>query len=433
VSAGVSPGGATITAQTYENQCVRETLEQLREIAGQCAGTPAWSLSNPDLVDALHAAHDAQQMLAATTLHLIREIEGRNLPIAQEAASTAVWLRERLHISIHTARRTVDLAKTLDQRPTLDAALSTAAVNVEQAHIVAKTVHDLADEAAADMVDLAEKALIAEFADWEPAILRKAAHRILAHVAPEVADEADRRAAERDEKRAQRTRAFTLTNNGDGRFRVTGWLDAEAAAIVNAALDPLCKPDLERTPAQRRADALVEVCRLALRTEQLPDNGGDRPQVVITVPYDVVRKELGHGQLDTGERLTAEQVRRLACDAHILPIVLGGQGQILDVGQQRRLFTGPLRRALVVRDGGCAFPGCDRPPQWCDGHHIRHWTDGGDTALHNGVLLCGYHHRLIHRGEWEVRMADDGRPEFIPPAYVDSERKPRRNIYHQRT
>ncbi|WP_281906534.1 DUF222 domain-containing protein, partial [Phytohabitans aurantiacus] len=75
------------------------------------------------------------------------------------------------------------------------------------------------------------------------------------------------------EKRAEQTRAFTLTNNGDGRFRVTGWLDAEAAAIVDAALDPLCKPDLDRTPAQRRADALVEICRLALRTEQLPDNG----------------------------------------------------------------------------------------------------------------------------------------------------------------
>jgi hypothetical protein len=408
-------------------------LEQLREIAGHCAGTPVWSLPDTDLIDAIHTVHDAEQMLAATTLHLIREIEGRNLPIAQEAASTAVWLREQLHVSINTARRTVDLAQALDRRPVLDAALSSGAINVEQAHIVAKTVHDLADEAAADVVDLAEKTLIADFADWEPATFRKAAQRILAHVAPEAADEADRRATERDEKRAQRTRAFTLTNNGDGRYRVTGWLDAEAAAIVNAALDPLCKPDLERTPAQRRADALVEVCRLALRTEQLPDNGGDRPQIALTVPYDVVRKELGVGQLDTGERLTAEQVRRLACDAHILPIVLGGQGQILDVGQQRRLFTGPLRRALAARDGGCAFPGCDRPPQWCDGHHIRHWTDGGDTALHNGVLLCGYHHRLIHRGEWEVRMADDGRPEFIPPPYVDSERKPRRNIYHRRT
>jgi hypothetical protein len=372
-------------------------------------------------------------MLAAVKLHLIREIDGRNLPIAQEAANTAIWLRGRLHISIHTARRLVDLARMLDQRPVLDAALSTATLNVEQTHIVAKTVRDLTGETSPDVVDLAEKTLVEQYPDWEPVVFRKIAARILAHVAPEVAEDADRRAAERDEKRAQQTRAFTLTNNGDGRYRLTGWLDAEAAAIVNAALDPLCKPDADRTATQRRADALVEVCRLALRTEELPANGGDRPQIVVTIPYDVVRNQLGAGQLDTGERLSPEQVRRLACDAHLIPMVLGGDGQILDVGQARRLFTGPLRRALVVRDGGCAFPGCDRPPRWCDAHHIRAWTAGGKTALNNGVLLCGYHHHLIHRGEWEVRLGADGMPEFIPPYYVDSERKPRRNIYHRRT
>jgi hypothetical protein len=412
---------------------VRETLQQLREVAGRCAGTPVWSLPDTDLVAAVHAVHDAEQMLAAVKLHLIREIDGRNLPIAQEAANTAIWLRGRLHISIHTARRLVDLARMLDQRPVLDAALSTATLNVEQAQIVAKTVRDLTGETSPDVVDLAEKTLIGQYPDWEPVIFRKIAARILAHVAPEVAEDADRRAAEREQKRAQQTRAFTLTNNGDGRYRLTGWLDAEAAAIVNAALDPLCKPDAERTATQRRADALVEVCRLALRTEELPANGGDRPQIVVTIPYDVVRNQLGAGQLDTGERLSAEQVRRLACDAHLIPMVLGGDGQILDVGQARRLFTGPLRRALVVRDGGCAFPGCDRPPRWCDAHHIRAWTAGGRTALNNGVLLCGFHHRLIHRGEWEVRLGVDGMPEFIPPYYVDSERKPRRNIYHRRT
>ncbi|MCW6006398.1 HNH endonuclease [Micromonospora sp. CPCC 205371] len=372
-------------------------------------------------------------MLAAIKLHLVREIDGRNLPVGQQAASTAVWLREHLHVSIHTARRMVDLAQVVDKRPVLDAALSTGAVTVEQAQIVAKTVRDLASEVSPDVVDLAEKTLVEDFAGWEPAILRKAAQRILAHVAPEVAEDADRRAAERDAKRAQQTRAFTLTNNGDGRYRLTGWLDAEAAATIDAALDPLCKPDGQRTATQRRADALAEVCRLALRTTQLPANGGDRPQVVVTVPYDVLRQELRHGHLDTGERLSAQQVRRLACDAHIIPMILGGDGQILDVGQSRRLFTGPLRRALVARDGGCAFPGCDRPPRWCDGHHITHWTAGGRTALHNGVLLCGYHHRLIHRGEWEVRIADDGKPDFIPPTYMDHDRRPRRNIYHPRT
>ena len=148
--------------------------------------------------------------------------------------------------------------------------------------------------------------------------------------------------------------------------------------------------------------------------------------------YDTVSRQLAAGTLDTGEALTPEAVRRLACDAAILPAVLDGAGQVLDVGRQRRLFTGPLRRALVLRDRGCAFPGCDRPPRWTDGHHIVHWSDGGETNLANAVLLCRYHHRVVHHGDWQVRIAPDGLPEFLPPAWLDPARRPRRNQYHQR-
>jgi hypothetical protein len=119
----------------------------------------------------------------------------------------------------------------------------------------------------------------------------------------------------------------------------------------------------QRTSGQRRADALAEICRLTLNTGELPDNGGDRPQVTITISFDDLRDQIGTATLDTGERLTPAQARRLACDAHLLPAVLGTRGQVLDVGQSRRLITGALRRALVVRDGGCTFPGCDRPPR----------------------------------------------------------------------
>ncbi|WP_370453079.1 HNH endonuclease signature motif containing protein [Micromonospora sp. A202] len=103
------------------------------------------------------------------------------------------------------------------------------------------------------------------------------------------------------------------------------------------------------------------------------------------------------------------------------------------MGRQRRLVSGPLRRALVLRDRGCAFPGCDRPPRWCDAHHIHHWADGGSTSLTNPVLLCAHHHRHVHRGEWTVRLGGDGRPEFVPPAWLDPDRLPRRNQYHRRT
>jgi hypothetical protein len=217
--------------------------------------------------------------------------------------------------------------------------------------------------------------------------------------------------------------------------RVSGMLSVADAATVHAALDPLCTPQAgdTRTPAQQRADALVDICGLALRTGQLPDNGGEPPQVAVSVTFDALTRSLGRGHLDTGEQLTAEAVRRLACDARILPIVLGGPGQILDAGRTRRLAIGPLRRALVVRDGGCAFPTCDRPPRWCESHHLSHWADGGNTDLDNLVLLCGHHHGQIHRGDWTVQMAADRLPEFTPPAYVDQTRRPRRNMFHRRT
>jgi hypothetical protein len=155
--------------------------------------------------------------------------------------------------------------------------------------------------------------------------------------------------------------------------------------------------------------------------------------VTVTIPYDPLTRSLGTGTLDTDDPVTPEQARRLACDAQIMPVVLGGEGQILDVGRSRRLISGSLHKALVARDGGCAFPGCDRPARWCESHHIIPWHLGGRTSLDNAVLICGHHHRLLHHSRWRVRLGPDRRPEFIPPPYVDRRRRPRRNIYHMRT
>ena len=119
---------------------------------------------------------------------------------------------------------------------------------------------------------------------------------------------------------------------------------------------------------------------------------------------------------DDGLGLAPAVVRRLACDADIIPIALGGKGEVLDVGRLHRLVTPPLWRAVVCRDQHCAFPGCTRPPVMCHAHHITHWADRGETKLENLVLLCGQHHRVIHHTPWKVRInPDDGRPEFLPP------------------
>ncbi|GAA2622452.1 hypothetical protein GCM10010399_62120 [Dactylosporangium fulvum] len=277
----------------------------------------------------------------------------------------------------------------------------------------------------------------------DPKALTAAGARLLDDLDPA---EAERREHEREQRlaeRAHKMRDFRLVDvPGTALVRVSGQLDRESAAVLRAGLDALCSPRVAkpsagtqppRTAGQLRADAVVEIFRIALACRDLPDNGGERPQLVVTVPLRTLQQQRGTAELEDGGTLTAAAARRWACDAKVIPVILGGAAQPLDVGRSQRLFTGPLRRALVLRDGGCAFPGCDRPPRWCDGHHVRSWLDGGPTSLPNAVLLCHAHHRLVHEGAWQVRInPQDNLPEFIPPVYVDWAQRPRRNAYHRR-
>ncbi|MET8040209.1 DUF222 domain-containing protein [Micromonospora sp. NPDC005215] len=414
-----------------------EGLAQAEAAVLGCADSATWALPEQELIAALDAAHRIEQRLAAVKLAVIRELDGRGTPTAQGASSTAVWLRERLHLTVPTARRLVELATTLDTgNPAIRQALADADITVDQARVIADTVETVETSAGAEAADKAVGLLVEWAGQFDPTLLRKLGTRILDHVAPDIADAAAQAALDAEARRATRDRHLTLSTLTDGRLRLTGTLDTETAGLLRAAIDPLTTPtgpDDQRTPGQRRHDALADLCRLTLRTGELPEHGGDPAQLVITTSYDGLTRQLGTGTLDTGFELTPQNVRRLACDATILPTLLGTASQTLDVGRQRRLITGPLRRALVLRDRGCAFPGCDRPPRWCDAHHIRHWADGGTTSLTNAVLLCGHHHRHLHHSDWAVRLGGDGHPEFIPPAWLDPEQVPRRNHYHRRT
>lgn len=402
-----------------------------------CADAAAWALAEHDLIAALDATHRLQQRLAAVQLAVVRELDGRGTAVAQGASSTAGWLRHRLRLDVAAARRLVSLAACVDAAPHgVREALASGAVSVEQARVIADTAAAVSASAGVEVADKAVGVLVEWAAQFDPSLLRRMGTRILDHVAPDLADAAASAALDAEAARAARDRHVTISEQAGGRLRLSGTLDAEAAALLRAVIDPLSAPsgpDDTRCAGQRRHDALADVCRLALRTGELPENGGDPAQLVVTTGYDGLASQLGAGTLDIGLRLTPATVRRLACDAAILPAVLGGAGQVLDVGRQRRLITGPLRRALVLRDGGCAFPGCDRPPRWCAAHHIRHWADGGPTSLDNAVLLCGHHHRHVHQSDWAVRLGDAGHPEFVPPAWLDPDQLPRRNHYHRRT
>jgi 5-methylcytosine-specific restriction protein A len=150
----------------------------------------------------------------------------------------------------------------------------------------------------------------------------------------------------------------------------------------------------------------------------------------VTIRLTDLTDETGTADLDgDGGPVTAAAARRVACDAAIIPVVLGANSEPLDVGRSSYVVPQGMRRALIVRDRGCAFPGCDRPPQWCEAHHVDHWANGGRTALGNLVLVCDFHHRLVHTEEWHIRIVD-GHPEFIPPAWLDPSRTPLRNTMH---
>jgi hypothetical protein len=199
--------------------------------------------------------------------------------------------------------------------------------------------------------------------------------------------------------------------------RIDGSLDPESGQTVMVALravqdawarDGVADP---RSAPQRRADALAELCRTWLDRSDRPQVAGERPHVVVTVDLETLERRAGRRSelADTGP-ITAETARRLACDSGVSRVLTTGASEPLDVGRRTPVVPAGLRRALVIRDGGCRFPGCGRPQAWSVAHYVRHWADGGTTALSNLVLLCRPHHRAVHE-DFGVEMSH-GRPVF---------------------
>jgi 5-methylcytosine-specific restriction protein A len=208
---------------------------------------------------------------------------------------------------------------------------------------------------------------------------------------------------------------------------IRGRLDSATYDALAQALDGLAKPreDEGKTLAERRADALGDLAEHALDTGELPECGGERPHLTVILRHDDLKKQLRGGSLTaTGCRIGPREIRRLACESQTIALLLSGKSEPLDVGREQRTATRHQRRVLAARDGGCAHPGCDRPPHWCSAHHIRHWIDHGRTAIDNMVLLCRTHHRMIHTAGWQVRIRH-GLPEFIPPKWLDYHQRPR--------
>lgn len=258
---------------------------------------------------------------------------------------------------------------------------------------------------------------------------------------------ADRESAQRD------ARSFRLTALPDGMSRATWLLDPESAAQVRELVDRAISPkrrvvqftnpddiekaariaDDERSPEQYASDALLHLLVAGADADSSMMLGTGAPSVrVLVTAHDLARGN-GSGSLEAavgqpdGVVVTLPTVQRLLCGGAQTPILIGSTGQPLDVGRSQRLFTTRQRIALAARDGGCRWPGCERPPSWCEAHHIDEWQrDGGRTDVNVGVLLCRHHHALLHNQGWQVNRR--GRApdyELTPPASIDPQRRPR--------
>jgi hypothetical protein len=405
------------------------------EVIAELLGREWDRLSDDELLESVRRIETWSRQLYAVTLAVTKEADSRGLAGRQGVSSTAVLLRQLLRLSPRVAKRRVEDAtdvcssmavsgsRVASRLPGAASALRAGDLSEEQLGVVRRTLRELPDDVAPSTRIQVEQQLVGEAQRFDPCQLGKLAMRIRAHLDPDGVLRSERDAAEKME--------LSLTQDVNGVIRVRGRLSAEGAAVLRSALSPLAKPLPKdpRSAAKRRADALVELVRRVLTAGTLPVEGGVRPQVGLTVDVAELRRNAGVVDLDWGGTVSIETARRICCDAEIIPIVMRGGSQPLDVGRRQRLVTGPLRRALMARDRGCVAPGCDRPPEWCEAHHLVHWAGGGATSIDNTALVCGYHHTVLHQGEWTARMID-GVPHLVPPPWIDPRQRPQRNTLH---
>lgn len=387
-----------------------------------------WSLSDAEVLDLRIAAEATLARLHGAVLALTREVDGRGAAGAVGAPSTAAWLRGRLRIHPAAAKAEVALAADLDgPMPEVRDALAGGLISRDSAAAVAAGIRGLPRSLDQATTARAQTYLVEQATQFDPAAL----HRVGRHLA--LALDPERGAAlEREEGRQADRQELTLGHDPDGTRPLRGRFGPEDGALLDTVLQALSAPRPAadgspdpRTPAQRRAEGFLDlVGALVTSGDDLPESGGQPVTLTVTTTAGYLRAGPA-ATLDDGTPLSPEATRRLGCDGWLVAAIVDADHAVLDIGRTSRIVPRPLRRALTLRDRGCAFPGCGRPARWTHAHHIQHWAHGGHTKLDNLVLLCGHHHRVVHHEGWDVDIGTDGHPRFHPPPWIDPHRTPR--------
>ena len=399
--------------------CVHEALDT-------AAGVPVWSM------DAAQAG--ATLLDLGTTIARLQELRLRvaahadtvEVGDAVGATSTANWWAHQARVTRPEAHRLMRLARALDtgDHDGVRDALAAGQIHLDQAQVIVDAVDDLPADLVDDDVRVrAEDFLLDAAREHDAITLRRLAKRLVEVAAPEQADAAASARLKREEAAARAAARLTMSDDGHGKTHGRFTIPTHHAAMLRAALLAIAAPKHrhatggpgagpERRPGpERLGQAFCEYLE-RYPTDQVPDAGGVAATIVVTMPVESLVGGLRAAHLSTGERISATEARRLACQAGIIPTVLDGKGRPLDVGRTRRLFPKAQRIAMGLRDGGCTAEDCDWPPGLCHAHHITPWSRGGKTSIANGRLLCPRHHARAHDPGYETTPLANGKLTF---------------------
>ena len=380
-------------------------MSELRSALEELDAIDFDELSADALLDLVGELSIAANQVSSVLTSAARTADRREAYRRDGAVSMKSWLRGHCRLAPAEATAVVSTGRRLEQLPATAAAFSRGEISALHARVItrAMTPGRIA-KAAEACIDLAESDhILADLARaTAPNETARGVARWVAGVDPDgtLDDAADTR------------RRFTMAPGLDGRVHLRGELDAVGGEYLHTALGALMNGDRpagdSRCHAERQAEALVALARRALDGGSLPDVRGERPHVRVTIDWMALCAERGApgvagGSLAWAGPINPETARRLACDAGVSRLITGPNGLPLDAGREQRTAGAAIRRAVEIRDGHCVFAGCDVLPEWCDVHHVIHWTHGGPTSCDNGALLCERHHTSCHEGRFSIR------------------------------
>lgn len=392
----------------------------LRVVDGVAALLDSVADSNP----AFLSEADKEELMVGlqTQVGRIEALRARTLAVADDVAeqrgsgSAGAWLAHRTHQDGSVGRRWQRLAEGLDRRwPVLAEAYAAGAVSTDQAHVIGRALDDLPDDLEPDLRTRAEEHLVAQAAHFTPRDLRILGRGVLEIIAPDVAEAHEAKLLEHEEQAAWDKASLTWHRRGNGLSRAVvvladavmdRWL-THLHAFASPRREGTVAPDDRRTHPTRLAHAFQTLLE-RIPESWLPQHGGGNTSVIVTIDHDKLEQDLATAGLTTGTTITSGEVRRLACTAGILPMVLDGASRPLDLGRSKRLFSPGQRKAMAVRDTTCRAEGCDVPAAWCEGHHLTRWARGGRTDLADGALLCPFHHHRAHDRRYDLTRMPGG-------------------------